>query len=357
MNRVPVGWWRAWGVLLLVTAVACGACARAASTPSSVGDEGPAAELRIGYFPNVTHAPALLGVGGGFLERELGRTELVPQTFNAGPGLVNALLGGSVDLAFLGSGPAINAYAKSEGEVRLVAGAVSGGARLVVREGIDTAVELRGRTLAVPQVVGTQDIALRKWLGSEGLGVGDGAGEVRIAQLANPQTLDAFREGRIDGGWLPEPWASRLVVTGGARVLVDERDLWPGGRFPSTVVVVRDEFARRHPDTVVAALRGVLAAIEWAGTRPGEALTLLQDTVAALTGGELPEVVVAEALEAVEMTVDPLPELLPELAADSVAAGVLRDDVDLDGFVDLTLVERAAAGPAATSSVGTDGGG
>ncbi len=223
----------------------------------------PAAELRLGYFPNVTHASAILGVEQGLFSKELGGTKLTTQTFNAGGDAVNALLGGSLDATFIGSGPAINAFAKSDGQaVRLIAGATAGGAQLVVKPEITSPAQLKGKTLATPQKGNTQDIALKKWLGENGLTAGDGPDDVKIANLDNPRTLDAFKQGTVDGGWLPEPWSSRLVLDAGASVLLDEATLWPNGKFPTTVLVVRTEFLQQYPDTVRALLRGHLKAID-----------------------------------------------------------------------------------------------
>ncbi|HKN56586.1 MAG TPA: ABC transporter substrate-binding protein, partial [Amycolatopsis sp.] len=233
----------------LTLAGALSGCSRADSANAPAADQGSAAEVRIGYFPNVTHAPALIGVKNGFFAKELGSTKLKTQTFNAGPEEVNALLGNSLDVAFIGSGPAINAFTKSKGTVQLVSGAVSGGAQLVVKPEITGIDQLKGRTIATPQLGNTQDVALKKFLSEKQL-----TGQVKITNLDNPKTLDAFRKGDVDGGWLPEPWASRLVTDAGAKVLVDEKTLWPGGRFPTTVVIVRSEFLQQHPETVRALL-------------------------------------------------------------------------------------------------------
>jgi len=210
-------------VLSLVAAVA--GCSRADRDESPVAstDKGPATELRLGYFPNVTHAAALVGLDKGLFTKELGSTKLVPTKFNAGPEAVGALLGGSLDASFIGSGPAINAYAKSEGAaVRLIAGTTSGGAQLVVKPTITKAADLAGKTIVTPQLGNTQDVSLKKWLAEQNL-----TKTVKVTNLENAQTLDAFQKGDVDGAWLPEPWSSRLVLDAGAKVLLDEATLWP----------------------------------------------------------------------------------------------------------------------------------
>ena len=171
---------------------------------------------------------------------------------------MNALLGGSLDATYIGSGPAINAFAKSER--RRPSGwspaRPTGGAQLVVKPEITSPEQLKGRTIATPQLGNTQDIALKKWLKENGLTAGDGPDDVKIANLDNPRTLDAFKQGTVDGGWLPEPWSSRLVLDAGASVLLDEGTLWPNGQVPDHVLLVRTEFLQQYPDTVRALLRG-----------------------------------------------------------------------------------------------------
>ncbi|MFB9431301.1 ABC transporter substrate-binding protein [Streptoalloteichus tenebrarius] len=334
-----------------------GACSRADRGPSAdaASDRGPAAELRLGYFPNVTHASALIGVDKEFFARELGSTKLTTQTFNAGPEEVSALLGGSLDAGFIGSGPAINAFAKSEGEaVRLVAGATSGGAQLVVKPGITAPEQLRGRVVATPQLGNTQDVALKKWLADKGLAIGDGPDKVRVTNADNPRTLEAFRGGEVDAAWLPEPWSSRLVLEAGAQVLVDERDLWEGGQFPTTVLIVRTQFLREHPKTVEALLRGQLAATEWAAGNQAEARAVVNKQLEKLTGKALSQPVLDRAFTNIQLTTDPLARTFPRLAKDGVTAGVTRTAPELAGFADLRPLNTvlAAAGKPGADAAG-----
>jgi NitT/TauT family transport system substrate-binding protein len=217
-------------------AAAAGALALAAAcggSPSSA-PSGPADTLSLGYFANVTHAGPVYGVQSGIYQRQLGSTKLKTQVFNAGPAAIEALFAGAVDAVYVGPGPAVNAYLRSRGAVVLVAGATSGGASLVVRPTITDARQLRGKRIADPQTGGTQDIALRTYLKGNGYAEDkQGAGDVTIISQENSQSLNAFKNGDIDGAWVPEPWASRLVLEGGGTVLVDEKSLWPGGRAPA----------------------------------------------------------------------------------------------------------------------------
>ncbi|HEU5474778.1 MAG TPA: ABC transporter substrate-binding protein [Actinophytocola sp.] len=323
---------------LAVTLLAAGACSRAdrgtdsASAPAQ--DKGPAAELRLGYFPNVTHAAALIGLEKGLFGKELGNTKLTPTKFNAGPEEVAALLGGSLDAGFIGSGPAINAYAKSNGAaVRLISGATSGGAQLVVRSDITKPEDLAGKTVVTPQLGNTQDVSLKKWLGDKGL-----TEKVQVTNLENAQTLDAFKKGDVQAAWLPEPWSSRLVLEAGATVLVDEKELWPGGKFPTTVLIVRTAYLKDHPQTVQALLRGLVASIDFAGASKTEAQAAVNKQLKELTGKELSGPVTERAWANIELTLDPAAGQFPQLAKDAVTAGVAKEAASVAGFADLSAL-------------------
>ncbi|GDY31422.1 ABC transporter substrate-binding protein [Gandjariella thermophila] len=344
-------------IAALAVLSALAGCTRAHRDEAVAGDQGPATELRLGFFPNVTHAAALIANGKGFFTRELGATKLTAQQFNAGPEEVTALLSGSLDAAFIGSGPAINAFAKSNGQdVRLIAGATSGGAQLVVKPGITSPEALKGKTITAPQTGNTQDIALKKWLAGKGLAIGNGPDQVHVTAMDNPQTFDAFRSGQVDGGWLPEPWASRLAVDAGAQVLQEEKALWPGGKFPTTVLIVRTQFLQEHPATVEALLRATQDAVDFAGGNHAEAETVVNDQLKKFTGKGLSQPVLDRAFADIELTADPLAAQFPQLAKDSVTAGVTKTAPDLTGFVDVTLLNRVlrAAGKPQVDAAGLD---
>jgi NitT/TauT family transport system substrate-binding protein len=317
---------------VLSLAAAVSGCTRAhrASPTAGLKDEGPAPAVRLAYFPNVTHASALIGLDKGLFTKELGNTKFVPSEFNAGPDEVSALLGGSVDIGFIGSGPAINAFSKSDGDaVRLVSGATSGGAQLVVQPQINTPQDLRGKTVADPQQGNTQDVSLKKWLSTQHLG------DVKVQNSDNATTLDVFKKGGLAGAWLPEPWASRLVQEAGAKVLVDEKTLWPDGQFPTTVVVVRTQFLAQHPATVQAVLRGLLDANDLAATNPADAEAAVNKQLAQLTGKPLSQAVMDRAFANIQLTADPLAARFPQLAQDQVTAGITPKAPQLNGFADL----------------------
>jgi NitT/TauT family transport system substrate-binding protein len=329
------------------------ACSRASSSPSASTDQGPASELRLGYFPNVTHAAALIGLDKGLFTKELGSTKLTPQSFNAGPDEVSALLGKSLDAAFIGSGPAINAFSKSNGGNVLIAGATSGGAQLVVANGIDKPSDLIGKTVATPQLGNTQDVSLKTWLAKNNL-----TGKVKVENLANANTLSQFQQGAIQGAWLPAPWDDQLILTAGAKVLVNESTLWPGGQFPTTVLVVRTQFLQQHPATVQALIKGELDAIGYAKSDKAGAEAAVNDELKQLTGKALPQNVIDSAFGEIQLTADPLASDFPALSTDQVTAGILSKAPSVQGFAELTLLnkELKAAGQPTVSAgnIGTN---
>jgi NitT/TauT family transport system substrate-binding protein len=332
---------------LLLGAAACGGEGSASSDPAPAAAEGGgvAEELRLGYFANLTHAPALIGVQEGLFAEELGDTKLTTQVFNAGPDVVEAVFAGALDASYIGPSPTINAYGQSEGDaVRIIAGAASGGAQLVVREGIESPEDLKGTTLATPQLGNTQDVALRSWLTEEGLENSiEGGGDVTIAPTPNADTLNLFKAGEIDGAWLPEPWSSRLVLEAGASVLVDERDLWPDGEFVTTHLIVRTEFLEEYPETVAALLRGHVAAVQFATDDEAAAKTSVNAGLEVAGSSALPAEVLDRAWANLTATYDPIASALEKSAQDGFEAGTTETEVDLAGIYDLRPLNAVLA--------------
>ncbi len=298
--------------------------------------------LRLGYFPNVTHASAIVGVEGGIFQQKLGgNVKLETSTFNAGPQAVEALNSGALDATYIGPNPAINAYAQSGGEaIRIISGATSGGAFLVVKPGISSAKDLKGKKLASPQLGNTQDVALRTWLKKKGLKTDPaGGGDVSILPEENAQTLDLFKQGQLDGAWVPEPWATRLVQEGGGKVLVDESTLWPKGQYVTTQLIVRTEFLKDHPDAVKRLLEGQVGANDLIKSDPQQAQQLVGQGIDNATGKPLAADVIAASFKNLTFTNDPIAASLRKSAKDAEAAGLLKA-VDLKGIYNLKLLNQ-----------------
>lgn len=326
----------------LVTLAALGALTACAAACGGGGSDG-GDRVRLGFFANVTHAPALVGVGDGLFAAALDGATLETFTFNAGTEAIEAVFAGAVDVTFIGPNPAINAHAQSGGRaIRIVAGSTSGGAYLVVRPEIRSAEDLVGRSLATPSLGNTQDVALRAWLAGQGYETTpEGGGDVSVLPQSNATSLESFITGSIDGAWVPEPWATRLVREGGGVVLVDERDLWSetGGEYVTTHVLVRTQFLEQHPDLVKALLDGLLAAIERIDTDPAAAQRTVAEQIASITGQTPSPEVIAASFDNLTFTVDPIALSLRGSAEDAVAVGLLQP-VDLDGIYDLTLLNE-----------------
>src|SRR4051795_6931570 len=344
----------------VVLAVAgCGASSGGSSSGSSAAGAAPA-ELRLGYFANVTHAAALIGVQQHFLADELGSTKLTTQVFNAGPDEVEALFAGGLDAAYIGPSPTVNAYGQSKGDaLRIIAGAASGGAELVVRDGINSPADLKGTTLASPQLGNTQDVALRTWLTEQGLKNSvDGGGDVTIAPTANADVPNLFDSGELDGAWVPEPTASLLVLEHKGHVLVDEKDLWPQGQFVTTQLIVRTDFLEKYPDTVAALLRGHVEAVQFA---QGDAATAEKAVNAALDaagGKSLKDDVLDRAWSELSVTYDPIASALEQSAKNAVTAGTAQKQVDLNGIYDLrplnAIVKEQGLQPVSAGGLGEE---
>jgi NitT/TauT family transport system substrate-binding protein len=314
-------------LLLLLLSLTLGACS---STTSDNDQSNGPITVHLAYFPNLTHAVALVGVARGTFQHGIGSNHLDTKTFNAGPDLINALLAGSIDIGYVGPNPAINGYITSRGGLRIIAGASSGGAMLIVRPGlhIKVAQDLNGRKLADPQNGGTQDISLRHYLQGHGLKTTDQDGTIQIIPTDNSNILTEFKQGQIDGAWVPEPWASRLVVEDRGQVFVDERDLWPNHKFVTTNVVVRTAFLDQHPDIVKEFLQADVETVQSIQSNPDEAKKLINSQLQELTGKPLSSAVLDQALKNLDITYDPLASTLFQTADNAYALKLLKSKPD-----------------------------
>jgi NitT/TauT family transport system substrate-binding protein len=330
-------------------------CASAAGGTPAESSAASVSELRLGYFANVTHAPALVGLQEGIFEKDLGDVDVTTQVFNAGPAAIEALTAGAIDATYIGPNPSINTYIQSAGEsARIIAGAATGGAALVVADGIDSPADLEGKTLATPQLGNTQDVALRVWLADEGYKTDtSGGGDVHITPTDNSQTLTLFQKGDIAGAWVPEPWVSRLVIDGGGHVLQDEADLWPDGEFPTTVLLVRADFLKQHPDVVEDLLQAHVDSVKWIADNPDQVADVVNAQLTADTGKALSDDVIARALEHVSFSVDPHADTFTTLVENGLKAGTQKDG-SIKGLFDLTLLNGLlkASGADAVSAAG-----
>jgi NitT/TauT family transport system substrate-binding protein len=331
------------GLLAAVALAGCGSDSKKDAKAGSVEKGSGKVALRLGYFPNITHAPGLVGVEKGIFADKLGpNVTLTPQVFNAGPAAVEAIFSGAIDATYIGPNPAINAFAKSHGEaIRIISGATSGGAYLVVSPSITSPAGLKGKQIATPQLGNTQDVALRSWLKANKLSSdAQGGGDVKIVPQDNGQALEAFKAGTIAGAWVPEPWATRMVQEGKGKVLVDEKTLWPGGQYVTTHLIVRTAFLNDHPDVVKHLLEGHVAAVDFVNANPAEAKALVNQALQKLTGKTIAQGVIDTAWPNMTFTNDPIASSLRKGADDAKAVGLLDAGTKLDGIYDLKLLNE-----------------
>ncbi|MFF9760868.1 MULTISPECIES: aliphatic sulfonate ABC transporter substrate-binding protein [Streptomyces] len=347
--------------LLLLTLAACGYGSQAKDDDSAKVAAGAKRidgldSVRIGYFGNLTHGTALVGNKKGLFQKALGATEAKYAVFNAGPSEIEALNSGSLDIGFIGPSPAVNGYTKSGGRnLRIIGGSASGGVKLVVNpDKVTSLKDVEGKRIATPQLGNTQDVAFLHWAAEQGWKVDaqSGKGDVTVVRSDNKVTPDAFRAGSVDGAWVPEPTASKLVAQGG-RVLLDEASLWPDGKFVITNIIVRQEFLEQHPKAVEAVLKASVETNQWINAHPDEAKTAANEQLEADSGKALPAEVLDPAWKSIEFTDDPLAATLDAQAEHAVKAGLLEQP-DLDGVYDLTLLNEVlkAAGEPAVDDAG-----
>jgi len=297
--------------------------------------------LRVGYFPNITHAQALVGRANGQFEKDLGAAVQVQwKAFNAGPSAIEALFANAIDLTYVGPNPTVAGYVRSQGEaVRVIAGAASGGASLVVRKdsGIQKASDFHGKKVATPQLGNTQDVALRAWMRANGLKSREKGGDVQVIPIANPDQLTLFLKGQLDAAWAPEPWAARLVHEGGGRIFLDEREVWPDHQFVVTNIIVSPKFLKEHPDVVRGFLRAHVELTEWINKNAAQAKQIMNQQLQKETGKPLAAEVLDDAFSRMQVTYDPIRSSLLKSTQQAFDEGFLgRTMPDLSGLYDLT---------------------
>lgn len=298
--------------------------------------DGKTLKVTVAYFPNVTHAQALLGHADGDFERELGPSvEIDWKVFNAGPAAVEAIFAGKLDIAYIGPSPAVNGYIRSQGEaLRVVAGAASGGAALVVRSdaGITSAADFEGRKVASPQLGNTQDVALRAWLDANGLGLKEKGGKVQVIPMSNADQYTLMQKREIDAAWTVEPWVSMLVASAGARVYLDEASLWPDGRYATTLLVVRKKFLDEHPDVVRSFAAVHERLTERIHADPDTARVRIGEELQKITHKPIPDAILKSALARIVFTTDPMEASVRSQAEAAHRAGFLKQKPDVSGL-------------------------
>jgi NitT/TauT family transport system substrate-binding protein len=283
--------------------------------------------LRIGYFPNINHAQAVIGLGRGDFQRALGNNvEVTTQIFNAGPSAMEALLANQIDVTYIGPGPTINGYVRSGGEaLRVISGSTSGGAVFVVRNdlAINSPQDLANKKFSSPQLGNTQDVALRKYLLDNGYKTRENGGNIEIIPAKAADIVSLMIKKDIDGAWLPEPWGAKLIKEANSKVLVDERDLWPNGQFVTAHIIARTDYIEKNPDIIKKLLESHVDMTTWIINNSEEALHIFNAELNKLMGQTIPEDEFREGISRIELTYDPIKESLFKAANDAYDIGFL----------------------------------
>jgi NitT/TauT family transport system substrate-binding protein len=303
--------------------------------------------LRIGYFPNINHAQAVIGLGNGDFQKALGNNITVqPFLFNAGPSAIEALTAKRIDVTYVGPNPAINGYVVSDGkDLRIIAGATSGGAVFVVRNdsGIQSPKDFAGKKFASPQLGNTQDIALRKYLLDNGYKTTENGGNVTVVPVANPDILTLFLKKQIDGAWVPEPWGARLVREANGRVFLDEKTLWPDGKFVTANIAASTDYIKNNPDVINKLLAAHVNETVWINNHKDDAIKAFNTELKKLTGKTIAEDELRQAWSRIEFTYDPLKISLFRSANNAYDLGFLakgKPRPNLSGIFDLTILDQ-----------------
>ena len=303
--------------------------------------------IRIGYFPNVNHAQAVIGLGRGDYHKALSGIEVRTQIFNAGPSVIEAMLAKQIDVAYIGPNPAINGYIVSDGKLlRVISGATSGGAVFVVRNdaGIQSTSDFAGKIFSSPQLGNTQDVALRKYLLENGFDTKENGGTVEVLPAKTSDIVTLMLKKEIEGAWVPEPWGAKLVKEANARIFVDERTLWPNGEFVTAHIIARTDYLESNPETVKRFLKAHIEQTEWINENQEQAIKAFNEELKRITGKTIPEDELVEGLSRMELTYDPVQESLYQAAEDAVEIGYLQSGgPDLRGIYDLDPLNEVLA--------------
>lgn len=297
-------------------------------------------KIRVAYFPNISHAVPVVGIQKGIFQNKLGNsTTIEPMLFDAGPQVIESLFAGSVDIAYVGPGPAINGFLKSEHhDIKILSGAASGGASFIIHPDstINSAADLAGKRIAAPQIGNTQDISLRSYLSENGLKPAEKGGSVIVLNVSNSDIYTLFAKGDIDAAWVPEPTATILVQQLNGTRMFNEETLWPDNKFASVLLVAREEYVKQNPDIIHKWLDAHKQTINWINSNPEQTRITFIEFMKKETGKSLSDRLVDEALSNMEITSDPIASSIHTFAKRAYTLGYLgRHGYSLDGIFDI----------------------
>jgi len=284
-------------------------------------------KIHIAYFPNIGHAVPIVGMEKGFFEESLGdQIKIETRVFDSGPQVIESLFANSIDIAYVGPGPAINGFLNSENHnVKILAGAASGGASFIVHPDseINSVSDFAGKKIAAPQIGNTQDVSLRHYLSENRLKSADKGGSVVVYNVPNPDTYTLFVKGEIDGAWVAEPWATILETELDGKRLFHEEELWPNKQFASVLLIANTDYVEKNPQLVSNFLSSHHETVTWINQNPVETRIVFNNFLDSYLGQSLSDDVVDAALSNLEITSDPIRDSVYSFAEKADALGYL----------------------------------
>ena len=304
-------------------------------TQSSVNDSEN--NIRVAFFPSVVHAVPIIGMETQTFANNLNADlDIQVKIFDSGPQVIESIFSNSIDIAYVGPGPVINGFLKSDGnDLKILAGAASGGASFVIQKnsGLDLIENYSGKRIAAPQISNTQDVSLRHYLAENGLVTAEKGGDVFVLNIANPDIYTLFAKGDIDGAWVPEPWATMLVEELDGVRLFDENEFWPENQFSSVLLIGRSDYIEKNPEIIKKWINANEKTAKWINNHPDESKKLYNEFLNSYMGRTLPQNIVEKSFSNIIITSEPLENSVYTFAERADALGYLgRDGYSLDGL-------------------------
>jgi NitT/TauT family transport system substrate-binding protein len=321
--------------LVGIAIVVVGIIALVGLTQASVDDSQN--KIRVAFFPSIVHAVPIIGMETQIFANNLNDDlDIEVKIFDSGPQVIESIFSNSVDIAYVGPGPVINGFLKSDGnDLKILAGAASGGASFVIQKnsGLELIENYSGKRVAAPQISNTQDVSLRHYLAENGLKSAEKGGDVFVLNIANPDIYTLFAKGDIDGAWVPEPWATMLVEELDGIRLFDENEFWPENKFSSVLLIGRSDYIEKNPEIIKKWINANEKTVQWINNHPDESKKLYNEFLKSYMGRTLPENIVEKSFSNIIITSEPLENSVYTFAERADALGYLgRDGYTLDGI-------------------------
>ena len=294
-------------------------------------------KIRVAFFPSIGHIIPIVGLEEKIFEKGIGEEKQIEtKLFDSGPQVIESIFSGSIDVAYVGPGPIINGFLKSDGkDIKILSGAASGGASFIIQpnSGLESLENFDGKRIASPQISNSQDVSLRHYLESHGFKSVEKGGTVFVLNISNPDIYTLFAKGDIDGAWVPEPWATILVQELDGIRLFNEEKLWPNEEFASVLLIVRTEYLENNPETIQKWVESHEKTVTWINSNPDKSKSLFSSFLIDYMGKSLPTKIIDESFSNITITSDPIKNSVIIFAERADSLGYLgRDGYNLDGI-------------------------